>query len=250
MRRFSFLIMMVAFCFSVPAVSYGQGGFGGQNGGGQGGQAGGGFGGQTGGGLGGQAGGGFGGQGAGGLGGQNSNGLGGQGSFGQTGTNNGQNGQQQGFLGRNTTNNNAFLGRNTQSQGQTGNLNNQNNGNRRAGGNRNQNNQNAANQQQGGFQGGNGNVKQAPAVRPRQKVAFDYPTPKLQDVSVKLGTVFSAKSKFKSVSLSVDSSGDLVMQGKVDSAADAKLAEIMAQIEPGVRRIRNELTYPEQSPDE
>ena len=243
MHRAILLFAVLTAIVESPRLSFAHGGGGGGFGGQAGGAAGGG-------GFGGQAGG-FGGQ-AGGLGGQ-AGGLGGAGGFGQGGANTGQNGtgQQQGqaFLGRNT-NTNQFLGRNAQGQGQTGNLNQNGAGNRRGGANRGANGQNGFNQQQGGMAGGNGSARQAAPIRPRQKVAFTYPTPQLQIVSVKLETRLNKMTALKSVNLSVDPSGELVMKGEVASVSEAKLAENLARMEPGVRTVRNELSFPSPVSDE
>ena len=162
---------------------------------------------------------------------------------------NGQQGQQQ-FLGRNT-NAAQFLGRNTQGAGQNG-MPNQNNGNRRGAANRNGNQNNINNQQQGGPAGARGQAAQLPQIRPRQKVAFEYSRPQLAMVSTKLEVRLNKMSAFqnKNVALSVDPSGGIVLKGDVKSAQDAKLAENMARLEPGVYSVRNELTYPTADADE
>ena len=218
----------------------GAGGGGGLNGGGFGGSSmggqGGGFGGQAGG-----QGGAFGGQ-AGGAGGA----FGGQ--AGATGANGMNNQQGQGFLGRNT-NQNQFLGRNLQGQGQNGGAQ-TGAGNRRVGGNRGGNNQNnMMNNQQG--QGGMGGAAKAPVViRARQKIAFEHTAPHLPTVSVKLETRLNKMTALKSsnLNLSVGSAGELVLKGEVANSEQAKLAENLARLEPGVRTVRNELTFPEAAP--
>ena len=186
------------------------------------------------------------------------NGLGATNGFGQTGTQAGANGQQQNgqnFLGRNT-NTNQFLGRNLQGQGQgqgQRQLGNQgNNGNRRGNGNRNGNNQNnpnnMANSMNGGGAGG-GQASQLPPVRPRQMVGFTYSKPQLDVVSGKLEVRMNKLKALSGVNLSVDPSGDLILRGNVPSYDDARRAENLASLEPGVKNIRNELTYPEPKPE-
>ena len=220
----------------------GGGGFGG---GGLGGGLGGGAG-----GLGGGLGGGAGGLGGGLGGGMGGAGMGGGGAFGQGGMNNGQNamGQQgQGFLGRNTNANN-FLGRNTQGQGMNGMMNQNQGGNRRGGNNRGNQNGMMNQQQQGGMGVGYGGAqRQAPVIRPRQRVAFEHTPPHLPTVSTKLETRLNKMTALKSsnVRLTVGAEGEVVLTGKVASAERAKVAEIIARQEPGVRSVRNELTYPD-----
>ncbi|WP_373651514.1 BON domain-containing protein [Schlesneria sp. DSM 10557] len=166
--------------------------------------------------------------------------------------NNGMNamGQQgQGFLGVNTNPNN-FLGRNVQGQGQNGMMNQNMGGNRRGGGNRGNPNGGMFNnqQQQGGMGVGFGGAqRQAPPIRPRQKVAFEHTPAHLPTVSTKLETKLNKMTSLKSsnVKLSVSPEGEVVLRGHVASAERAKVAEIIARQEPGVRKVRNELTYPD-----
>jgi len=170
---------------------------------------------------------------------------------------NAQNGNQAGFLGRNTGNQQqqGFLGRNTQNQGQGGGMLGMQNqlGNNR-GRNNNRNNQNNINnQQQNGGMNGRNQANQLPPIRPRQKVAFEHPKAQLALVSSNLETRVNrigtlpgsnmAGTSLKGVTFSVDS-GTLVLKGNVASRRDAKLAENLARLEPGVSSVRNELEYP------
>ena len=134
---------------------------------------------------------------------------------------------------------------------------NQNNTNRRGVANRggNQNNNNINNQQQGGPAGARGQAAQLPPIRPRQKVAFEYTRPQLAMVSSKLEVRLNKMPVFqqklgKSVALSVNPSGEVVLKGNVKSAKDAKLAENLARLEPGVYNVRNELQFPSEASDE
>jgi hypothetical protein len=187
---------------------------------------------------------GSGGMGSGGMGGMGSGGMGGMGA-GQGG----MGGQQQGFLGVNS-NQNQFLGRgNTQQQGGMGqNGMNQfgNNGGNR-GGNRG-NNLNTMNSMLGNSGMNSGMNRQQPAVRPRQKVAFDYPAPKTDTLHVTLKSQLDRISLrhpgMTNVLVSSESNGELVLRGAVKSEADAKRAVNLVRLEPGVRSVRNELTFP------
>ncbi len=194
-------------------------------------------------GLGGTAGGGMGSTGFGsGLG-----GTGGQSGFGQTG------GQRQGqagaanaaFLGANTSG--SFIGRNA--QGQTGNFqNNQNRGgNNRGGGGQNQNLLNLLGGMGGGGNQG-GQTSTAPAIRPRQKVAFDFPKPspaRIQASYQKQLTGISRRyPQFQNVGVNPGTTGEVVLTGTVPTERDARLAANLARLEPGVRTVRNELQYP------
>lgn len=197
-----------------------SGGLGGGLGGGQGGLGGGQGG--LGGGLGGQSG----------LGGGQQGGLGGSNPFGQ---------QNSGFIGRNGSNN-QFIGANAQGQnGQNSQFGNQS---RQGGrGQRNQANQNQFNQNSGG-QDANRNA----GVRPRQKVAFEHPTVQTTAAVTKIETQFKKLSTKMSglgaVQLTAEADGTVVLTGAAASRADARLAESMVRLEPGVRSVRNEMTYP------
>lgn len=191
--------------------------------------------------------------GLGGTGGFGGTGMGGStGGFGQTNTGMGGMGTQQGtgFLGVNN-NQNQFLGRNVQ-QGQTGanGMLNQNgmNNNRRTTNNRGMNNnqQMMNNQQMQGMGGAGGANRQQVTIRARQKIAFTHTAPDLPTVSSKLETRLNKMPALKSskVNLSVSDKGVLILKGEVASAEQAKLAENMARLEPGVRTVQNDLTYP------
>lgn len=179
----------------------------------------------------------------------------GQGANGQTGFGGqnqaGANGNNGGILGRNTSQNQGILGRNAQNQGAGGNIGGLGGG-RGGGGNRGNSGLNAQN---GG--GGNGaNANQTPLVRPRQKVAFDYRLPTSGAIQTTLEarlTKLSVKKApgLKSVRVAVEDKGEVVLRGEVASASESKLAENMLRFEPGVRTVRNELTFPAAAtPDE
>lgn len=183
----------------------------------------------------------------------------GQSGFGQTGnTGFGQNrntgfgtqNQNNGFLGRNTDPN-AFIGRNNQGQtgnlnGQTGNLGRGNQGNRR------QLDSNLMNMLNGGQQGG-GQQNQQPVIRPRQKVAFEYPQPQLTSIVVatqkRIEKLAVRYPHLRDVNVTQEEDGTVVLRGTAPSESDAKVAENMLRLEPGVRRVRNELVFPLPRPE-
>ena len=178
----------------------------------------------------------------------NQTGLGNTGQTGFGGQNQlGANGNNGGILGRNTNQNQGILGRNVQNQG-TGGNNGQGGG--RGGGNR---GNNGSNSQNGG--GGNGaNANQIPLVRPRQKVAFDYRLPTSDAIQTTLETRLTKLSVkapgLKSVMVAVEEKGEVVLRGEVASVSESKLAENMLRLEPGVRTVRNELTFPAAAPSD
>ena len=172
---------------------------------------------------------------AGGFGANGQTGLGGQG---QNGAN--ANG---GLLGRGA-NQSGFLGRNVQNQGMQGNNLGGGGGGRGGGGNRGGNGLNGLN----GGGGNGGNANQTPIVRPRQKIAFEYTLPTSSaiqsTIEARLTKLSDKRHSLKSVMVAVEDKGEVVLRGEVASADDAKLAENMLRQEPGVRSVRNELSFP------
>lgn len=187
--------------------------------------------------------------------------AGGQSGFGQSGL--GQAGGQSGFgqAGQAGAGNNSFLGANTSgsfigraTQGQTGNFNagNQNRGaNNRGGGGQ---NQNLLSLLTGGGGNQGGQTSTAPAIRPRQKVAFDFPKPsptRIQASYQKQLTGISRRyPQFQNIDLAPGAEGEVVLTGTVPTARDARLAANLARLEPGVRTVRNELQFPPETATE
>lgn len=181
----------------------------------------------------------FGGQG--GLSGQGG-GLGAQSGLGaQTGLNQ----QNQGFVGRNT-NQNQFIGRTAQGQvnGQQGNQNRNRGG---GGGNRSldQSIMNGGNQAAG--------TSTMPAIRPRLIAAFDFPAANLSQVATKTQVLIDKLTarypQMEQVQVSQADKGEILLTGSVNTERDAKLAESLVRLEPGVRKVQNQLTYPPPSPE-
>jgi hypothetical protein len=154
-----------------------------------------------------------------------------------------------GFLGANNNTNN-FLGRNNQGQ-QQGNFNNNQFGQGRGGGGGQRGlDQQLLNMLNGGGQGGGGNNQnsQNTGVRPRQKIAFEHPTRQAPTVAKGVETRFSKMTGrhayLKSLEVAAGDDGAVVLRGTVDSEHAALLAESLVRLEPGVKTVRNELTYP------
>jgi hypothetical protein len=179
-------------------------------------------------------------------------GMGGQ-QGGGLGMGGGLNGQQQGggFLGGN--NQTQFLGRSAQGQqngmganGMGANGMNQFGNNRGGGGNR--GNLNTMTSLFGNNMGGNNNANSLPMVRPRQRVAFDYPVPKSDALQLTLKSqierVALRNPSLTNVMITTNPGGEVVLRGAVKSEADAKLATNLLRLEPGVRSVRSELTFP------
>jgi hypothetical protein len=131
--------------------------------------------------------------------------------------------------------------------GQAGQMNrqgqqNRNTANRRAGGGQNRNQMNQA-----GTGAGN---QQKTTVRPQLLVAFDYPRPSAETIQESLATRFAklaSKEQFKGIDVEADGSS-VILRGEVDSDRTSRLATILARMEPGVKRVRNELTVKEPPP--
>jgi hypothetical protein len=162
----------------------------------------------------------------------------------------GQN-RNNGFIGRNTDPN-AFIGANNQTgnvTGQTGNL---GRGNQGAG--RRQLDAGLMNALNGGQQGGlGGQQNQQLIIRPRQKIAFEYTQPEFQAVvsttQTRIEKLAVRYPQFADMRLQQETDGTVILRGTAPSEADAKLAENMIRLEPGVRRVRNELVYPPPRPE-
>ncbi len=145
--------------------------------------------------------------------------------------NNAQNGfvggrnQQQQFIGGNQrTNQNT-----RQQQNQFGNQ-----------GRQNQNDQNGMNQQ-----GQNNNQRRA--IRPQQKVAFEIPQRTETEIRTTLQTRFDGLAQtpaLRGVAFEMDSDGIVTLRGEVATTSARQLAANLVRLEPGVRKVVNELTVP------
>ena len=83
------------------------------------------------------------------------------------------------------------------------------------------------------------------AIRPVTVVAFNYTRRTAARVNTNLTTRFvrlSVRSpRFRSVAAVLNSQSDVVLTGTVDSQSTKTLAENIARMEPGVRRVVNRL---------
>lgn len=146
-------------------------------------------------------------------------------------------------------NQNGFIGGRNQQQGFIG-------GNQRTGQQQN-NRQQQQNNRQGGFgqndpnnmNQGQQNQDQRRAIRPSFKVAFDQPQKPTADIRSTLQPRFDSLSQtpsLRGVAYELDADGVVVLRGTVETPAQKRLAENVVKLEPGVKKVRNELTLNEQ----
>lgn len=89
--------------------------------------------------------------------------------------------------------------------------------------------------------------KQRKAVKPQQKIAFDYtplPTPRVTATLTSRYQRLSKREAFSGVEVEVVN-GVATLRGNVLKANDAKLAVILAKLEPGVRSVVSEIAVSE-----
>ncbi len=147
---------------------------------------------------------------------------------------------QQNFLGQGNNQQN-FLGRNQRTQTQNTQQNRQNNNNNRGQGNFGQNDNN---------QNGQGQQNQDPkrAIRPQLRVAFDElprPTTEIRSTLQPRFDALSQTPALRGVAYELDTEGVVVLRGTVDTPSQRRLAENVVKLEPGVKKVRNELTLNE-----
>lgn len=147
---------------------------------------------------------------------------------------------QNSFIGRSDTAQNAFIGRNnaqsaTGGQGQTRNFNRATSGG----------SQNSLNQRNAGQTG-----PKVPEFRPQLRVAFTAPPIPVGNVSTSMGSSFdrlkTQHEKLNGVQFQVNADHSVTLRGEVDSKGTRKLVEFLAMLEPGVRKVNNELTVASQ----
>jgi len=91
-----------------------------------------------------------------------------------------------------------------------------------------------------------GNGSNLGTFRPQQKIAFAYVAPPTSAigsvVTTRLDKIMSRTRQLRGLNLQINETGQVTLQGRVESAAARRLAENLVRLEPGVRSIRNELT--------
>lgn len=149
-----------------------------------------------------------------------------------------QGGQQNGMVGARNTQ--TFLGAN-QRNAQQGLQQQQNQfGNRNRNRNQNQFDQNDFN---GMNQQGQDDSRRS--IRPQQKVAFEIPERSNTEIKEILGTRFERVTRqpaLRGVTVDLDAEGVVVLRGEVSTPSQKQLAANMVRLEPGVKKVRNELT--------
>lgn len=88
------------------------------------------------------------------------------------------------------------------------------------------------------------------SIRPQQKVAFEVPKVSNETLNTTLNTRFERITRqpaLRSVTVDLDDEGVVVLRGEVATPAQKQLAANMVRLEPGVRKVRNELTVGEQA---
>lgn len=92
-------------------------------------------------------------------------------------------------------------------------------------------------------------------IQPQHRVAFPFAGPAPSAVHAKIEKILTpaSQSKLHVRNLRIETAGDgiVTLHGDVSSEHHKQLAGMMAQFEPGVRQVRNELTVrnPESSPE-
>ena len=97
--------------------------------------------------------------------------------------------------------------------------------------------------QSGGAFGGS---SQQTILRPVHRIAFRYPQRATTAINTTLQMRFARlaarQPQFRGISVILQGDGEAVLRGTVFSAEDKRLAAHLVRLEPGVRRIRNEIT--------
>jgi hypothetical protein len=97
--------------------------------------------------------------------------------------------------------------------------------------------------------GGAGNQQQR-TIRPQLVVAFSAPLPASDVMSSRLQTRLQnikKSSPYEGVRVDIDGN-KVILRGQVNSAQDARMASMIARLEPGVRKVENQLTVREPAP--
>ncbi|MBM3971830.1 MAG: BON domain-containing protein [Planctomycetes bacterium] len=86
------------------------------------------------------------------------------------------------------------------------------------------------------------------AIRPQQRVAFDVPKISYEDLNTTLNSRFDRVTRqpaLRGVTVDLDADGVVVLRGEVATPSQKQLAANMVRLEPGVKKVRNELTLAE-----
>lgn len=141
---------------------------------------------------------------------------------------------QNAFIGRSDDAQNAFIGR-SNAQNAANNAGQARNFNRTTGRATGQN-------QLRGSQGG----PKVPEFRPQLRIAFTAPPLPITNVQTSMGSSFERikerNEKLRGVQFEVNADRSVTLRGQVDSPGAKKLVEFLAMLEPGVRKVNNELT--------
>lgn len=94
----------------------------------------------------------------------------------------------------------------------------------------------------------NGGMQQQVPLRAQQRIAFEYPRlahPAMQtQVETRFNKLTTRHPHIQGVKFEADDAGLVVLRGEVKSESAAKLAEKLVRLEPGVKSVRSELTFP------
>lgn len=163
---------------------------------------------------------------------------------------NGQNALGQSLFTQGNNQNGFIGGRNQQQQFIGGNQQtgaNQNRQQANQGGNRAQQGRNNLDDLNGMNQQNQSGANQRRVIRPQQKVAFDVPRRTETEIRSTLQTRFDGLSEqpaLRGVTFHLDADGVATLSGSVETASAKQLAANFVRLEPGVRKVVNELTVP------
>ena len=113
----------------------------------------------------------------------------------------------------------------------------------------------------GGARGGSGRISmpnqasrttRTKRVRPSLRVAFTVQSRSMTTIKTSLDTRFSSlltsRPQFRGVTIAVGKPGELTLAGQVPTAAAQRMAAALARMEPGVRKVNNQLTIAAAAP--
>lgn len=86
------------------------------------------------------------------------------------------------------------------------------------------------------------------SIRPQQKVSFDVPKIPYEELNTTLNSRFERVTRqpaLRGVTVNLDADGVVVLRGEVATQSQKQLAANMVRLEPGVKKVRNDLTLAE-----